>query len=284
MVTLLASPDAPAAELVERVERVAMAVPAPDGHTERREIVVTVVREDRAGHHPFIVLEHGRGVDAPARAAIGMQAYPANARYFAALGFVVVVPTRIGYGISGGPDVEYTGDCGSKRYAPGIGAALAETRQLLDHVATLPHVDRTRGVILGESFGGLLAIAAASLDLPGVRAAVNFAGGDGGDSLRHVDQPCQPDRLRAAFAAYGATSRVPTLWLYSRNDRVWGAEYPKGWFAAFRAAGGRGEFVELAADKNNGHYIFNRNPPAWQPAVERFLAQNGFAAEIPPRR
>jgi pimeloyl-ACP methyl ester carboxylesterase len=113
---------------------------------------------------------------------------------------------------------------------------------------------------------------------------VNFAGGDGGDSLRHVDAPCQPERLRAAFASYGASSHVPTLWLYSRNDRVWGPEYPKVWFAAFHAAGGRGEFVELPADKNNGHYIFNRNPPAWQPAIERFLAQNGFAAEIPPRR
>jgi dienelactone hydrolase len=273
-----------AAAVIEQVERVAVVVPVVGGRTERRDITVTVVREDRAGRRPFMVLEHGRGVDARSRVAVGVQSYPSNARYFAGLGFVVLIPTRIGYGVSGGPDVEDTGGCEAKHYAAAVGAALAQTRQLLEHAATLSYVDRTRGVILGESFGGLIAVAAASTDLPGVRATLNFAGGDGGDSLRHVDEPCQPDRLRAAFASYGGSNRTATLWLYSRNDRFWGPQYPKAWFAAFAAAGGRGAFVELPADKNNGHYIFNRNPPAWQPAVERFLADNGFADGVPSRR
>jgi dienelactone hydrolase len=278
-IALLACARAQAAPILEQVERLSVRLGSGPHDDERRDMTVTIVREDRVGRRPFIVLEHGRGVDAASRRAVGLQAYPANARYFAERGFVVLVPTRIGYGVSGGPDVEDTGPCTAKRYAPALEAALGETRQLLEHAAALPYVDPARGVILGESFGGLLAVAAAGANLPGVRATVNFAGGDGGDSLRHVDEPCQPERLREAFAALGRTNHLPTLWLYSRNDRFWGPAYPKSWFAAFRAAGGRGEFVELPADKNNGHYIFNRNPPAWQPALARFLDEQGFAVE-----
>lgn len=269
------------ATLVEETVRVPVRLPRPGMPDQQQDIVVTVVRTDVRGRHPFIVLQHGRGVDATERVAIGLQAYPANSRYLAERGFVVLVPTRAGYGVSGVADVEYTGECASKSYATALAAAVAETRQLLTYARRLPYVDGGRGVVLGESFGGLIAVAIAASDLPGVLGVVNIAGGDGGDSRLHVDQPCRPDQLRDEFARLGRDNRVPTLWMYSRNDRVWGPRYPRQWYDAFSAAGGRGQFVQLPPDKNNGHFIFNRNPPAWQPALEAWLDRLGLPA--PPR-
>jgi dienelactone hydrolase len=233
-------------------------------------ISVLVVRDAGQKRRPFLVLEHGRQQDPARRRALGRVSYPANSAYFASLGFVVLIPTRAGYGISGGSDIESTGGCGAKDYQAGLARAVSETRQLLDFAARLPYVDRSRGLIAGESFGGMIAIAAASARLPGVLGTVNFAGGDGGDPLLHPEEPCQPELLSQAFAAYGAGNRIPTLWIYSANDRFWGPAYPGRWFAAFRYAGGTGTFVALPAAGNNGHYVFSRNALAWRGAFESF--------------
>ena len=233
---------------------------------------MTIVREATADRRPFLVLLHGRGTSAAERTAMGLQTYPANSRYFASMGFVVLVPTRVGYGVSRGPDVEYTGTCASKHFADGAAVAVIETRQVLRYAERLAYVDPDRGIVVGESFGGLVAIAIAAGDIRGVVAAVNISGGDGGDVRTRVDEPCRPDQMRETFARYGSANRLPTLWMYSANDRVWGPVYPRQWFAAFAQAGGRGQFVDLPADKNNGHYIFNRNAAAWHPAFESFVA------------
>jgi dienelactone hydrolase len=267
--------------LVEQTLHVPVHLDQGGGAGPDRELVVTVVRAEAPKRLPFAVILHGRPGDAAGRAAIGQQKYPANARYLARLGFVVLVPTRIGYGVTGGPDVEFTGPCADKRPEPGLAAAVSQTRQLLAYAARLPYVDVTAGVVIGESFGGLAAIAIASTDIPGVQAAVNVAGGDGG-SLDHLDLPCGADRLRAALAAIGRSNRLPTLWMYSRNDRLWGPTLPAQWFDAFARAGGRGRFVSLPADRNNGHYVFNRNPAYWHPDLEQFLSTLGLPAAGAP--
>lgn len=276
VLALLVPGPAAHSEVIEQMAELPIALQAADSAPVTQNITVTIVREAVGARRPFLVLLHGRGGTATERRAMGRQSYPANARYFASIGFVVLIPTRAGYGVSGGPDVEYTGKCTDKFFGPGLAAALSQTRQLLDYASRLPYVDPDRGIVLGESFGGLVAIAVAADDIPGVVAAVNISGGDGGDTRRRPDQPCQPERLQATVALYGRNNRLPTLWMYSANDRLWGPDYPQQWYAAFTRAGGRGQFVALPADKNNGHYIFNRNPPAWRPAFEAFVAQLGL--------
>ncbi len=272
LVSLLAPSPSPAAEIIEQTIEVPVQVQVPGGPEVRQDIVVTIVREAATGRRPFLVLLHGRGASQAERTAMGVQSYPANSRYFASMGFVVLVPTRVGYGVSRGPDVEYTGKCASKHFADGAAVAVSETRQVLRYAERLAYVDPDHGIVVGESFGGLVAIAIAASDIRGVAAAVNISGGDGGDVRTRVDEPCRPDQMRETFAGYGSANRLPTLWMYSANDRVWGPVYPRQWFAAFTQAGGRGQFVGLPADKNNGHYIFNRNAAAWHPAFESFLA------------
>ena len=271
LIALLTPAFSPAAEIIEQIIEVPVRLGAPGELELRQDIAVTIVREASTGQRPFLVLLHGRGASQRERTAMGLQTYPANSHYFASKGFVVLVLTRVGYGVSGGPDVEFTGTCASKRFADGAAVALSETRQVLSYAERLAYVDPDRGIVVGESFGGLVAIAIAASDLRGVVATVNVSGGDGGDARNRADEPCRPDQMRETFARYGSTNRLPTLWMYSANDRVWGPVYPREWFAAFTHAGGRGQFIELPADKNNGHYIFNRNAAAWHPAFESFV-------------
>lgn len=238
----------------------------------RQNIDVEIVRGRTRRRRPFLILLHGRAADAPERARLSLPVYPANSAYFARLGFIVLTPLRVGYGLSGGPDVEYTGRCASKHFAAGVAPAADEVRQVIRFAAARPDVDGAHGILVGESFGGLVALAVAAADAPGIVGVVNISGGDGGDSLHRPDDPCRPDRLRQTFARYGGTSRVPTLWMYSANDRLWGPRLPRQWYRAFVAAGGAGQFVELPADKNNGHFIFDRNAKDWHPAFRRFLA------------
>jgi len=84
--------------------------------------------------------------------------------------------------------------------------------------------------------------------------------------------PVASNRLTALFAGYGVNASIPTLWVYSVNDKYFGPQLPRDWFKAFIDRGGRGEFIDLPPYKQNGHPSFTGNPPAWRPAFERFIA------------
>jgi dienelactone hydrolase len=134
----------------------------------------------------------------------------------------------------------------------------------------------SRGVVVGQSFGGATAIAAASMNPSGVVAAINFAGGGGGDPDNRPENPCRPDLLEKVLASYGKTSKVQTLWLYSENDRYWGKALPKKWAGEFVSAGGQAAFVQLPPYKDDGHASFTGNRAAWSAPVEEFLKKAGF--------
>ena len=243
----------------------------------RHDLPVTVFRDDARARAPFVVLGHGRATSAAANAALGQARYTPNSRYLVSLGFAVFVPTRIGYGIAGGQDLEYSGECLAKRYAPGYDAAAQQTRAVVAYARGRPDIDPGRGLVMGQSYGGTTAIAIAADPPEGVRAAINFAGGGGGRPATHPGQPCSPMALERLFGGYGATARIPTLWLYAANDLYMGARHPREWFDAFLRAGGNGRFVALPAHGEDGHSSFTRNPAAWRPAFEAFLREAGLA-------
>jgi dienelactone hydrolase len=262
--------------LQEEVIELAVSVQPARGRPVSQPIKVTIIRDDGVAKSPVVILNHGRAVKREDRAKLGRARYSDNARYFVGKGFVVFVPTRVGYGVSGGPDVEDSGACQTKNYPPVYEASAQQTLAVLAHARTLPYADAARTVVVGQSFGGTTAITVAAKNVPGVVAAVNFAGGGGGNPVDKPGDPCRPDLLARLFAAYGKTARIPTLWLYSENDRYFGKDHPHAWFKAFAAAGGKGEFVQLPAHGDDGHGSFTRNPGAWKPAMDAFLRGNGF--------
>ena len=223
------------AAIVEELVHVPVTVMHEGRGEVRRDLPVTVFRDDARARAPFVVLGHGRAASATTNAAMGQVRYTANSRYLVTLGFTVFVPTRIGYGIAGGPDLEHTGDCRAKRYRPGYDAAAQQTRAVVAYARGRPDIDAAMGLVMGQSFGGTTAIAIAADPLPGVRAAVNFAGGGGGRPETHPGQPCAPQELTQLFAAY--VEACPAACSPRINDPVWrlqGRRAPRGGRALLR--------------------------------------------------
>lgn len=271
------------AKLVEEVIKVPVVVKNSFGKEVAQDIVVTVFYESTAPKpYPVLVLGHGRAPDAASRAALGRFKYSANSRWLTQLGFMVAVPTRVGYGESGGEDVEDTGDCRRKNYPPGYKAAAEQNLKVLEVMRHRPDTAKDKAVMVGQSFGGATAITTAALNPPGVQATINFAGGGGGNPDTQPQNPCAPSMLEAMFGHYGKTARTPTLWIYTENDMYFGPKLPKEWFDAFKANGGVGDYVRFPANGKNGHGLFTQDPDVWKPLVLEFLKANGYPTLVAP--
>lgn len=265
------------AAMVEETLRVPVQATDLRGRSVSQAITVTLWRDDQAPQpQPVALLLHGRVTHPVDRARMGRVRYPAHAQWLAQQGFLVAVPTRVGYGESGGPDVEASGSCSFKQYAPGFEAAARQALAVMAAVRQRREADAHRGVVIGQSFGGATALALAAMDPPGVQAVVNFSGGAGGEPGTRPQQPCSPSALRRVMAHYGARAKVPALWLYAQGDQFFGEQYPREWFEAWREAGGAGEFVMYPALRGDGHALFSRGASLWLGRVAGFLQARGL--------
>jgi dienelactone hydrolase len=248
------------------------------GRTEEGKVTVVQYRPNGPGPFPIVLLNHGRNPDdrsTPARFYFYEQA-----RFFVERGFAVFVPTRIGYGEnSGNFDPENNGSCANKQYAPMAEAASTEILAVLDYAKQQPYADPKRVLLVGQSVGGYATTAAAARNPDGLIAAINFAGGSGGDPVRHPGVPCVPDRMEAMYRQFGATTKVPMLWIYTQNDQYFNPTYSQAWHAAFVDAGGQAEYHLLPAFARNGHTLFSNGTRIWSPVVAEFLGKVGFSAE-----
>jgi len=268
--------DPALSEIRESVVKIPVRVTGPDSAPYTQDITLTVVYDDARKKSPFLILNHGRAVTPEERKNYGRARFAEQSRYFAELGFAVFLPTRIGYGLSGGPDLESSGPCNNKDYPASLAPAISQVKAAVKYARAQDFVDPQKGILLGQSVGGFTTIGAAAENLPGVRLAINFAGGAGGDPKGRPWNPCQPERIAETYAEFGSTAKKPTLWLYSSNDAFWGPEHPLKWMTAFVANGGKADFVELPASGSDGHNSFTSNPNGWKPKVDAFLTKHKF--------
>ena len=241
-----------------------------------QKITVTIWRDDAIKKAPYLLFSHGRAGTDQERGKFGRSSEKRNSEYFVSKGFTVILPTRIGYGVSGGPDADYSGACGNKNYHEARKVAIDQSKQVLNHVFDFSYIDRTKGIVVGQSVGGFTTIGLSAENISGLKGAINFAGGDGGDPIKSAEKPCGDYLIKDTFAKYGASNKVPTLWLYSVNDKFRGEQLPKDWFAAFQKAGGKGQFISLPAYKEDGHSIFRGDLNAWKNDFEKFIKEIGF--------
>lgn len=239
---------------------------------EQAYIDVTVFRPQGRGPFPLVVLSHGSPRSAEARRAEGRQRMAAQAERFVALGFAVLVPTRRGYGESGGQWAETYGPCANPDYYNAGLETARDLRAAVDAVRGEKWADDGRIVLAGQSAGGFGSVAAASQSFKGLVAVVNFAGGRG--SLG-PDQVCGEERLVEAMSRYGRNATAPTLFIYSANDRFFGPALARRMHAAFNASGAAAEFVEAPPTGLDGHGYFARRMDDWAPRVEDFLRRVG---------
>ena len=234
-----------------------------------------VYRPQRPGAFPLAVINHGSDQNEIRRFNYATPAYPIAAHWFVARGYAVVAPQRPGHGETGGRYLEDQGSCDDADYlGSGLGTA-ASIQAAIDYMTAQAFVRRDGTLAIGQSAGGWGALALASRNPPGLAGAINFAGGRGGRSDGKPGSNCAPDRLVAAAARFGATARVPTLWLYAQNDSYFAPALAQRMAQAFRAAGGRAAFHLLPALGDDGHGVMESTEgvAAWEPVVAEFLTK-----------
>jgi dienelactone hydrolase len=245
-------------------------IPGPEGRT----LVGTLYRPATTEPRPLIVLSHGSPVDAAARSTMDRYRILTPIDALLARGYVVLVPMRRGFGATGGGFAESHGGCANPDYHR---AGLEAARDILAAMwygQSLPFVRADRVLLVGQSVGGMSSIAAASLRPQGLVGVVNFAGGSGGNPQTRPGEPCRPERLQEAYAAWGKTVSVPVLWHYAENDHFFSPKHAREWYEAFAQAGGKGYLVVQPPFGNDGHGLFP-SPfavPIWTPEFDRFAA------------
>ncbi len=277
-ITSIPSPPAFSAlmtDIFETVVKVPVTLRLADGRMHTGEMVVTHYHPQGDGPFPVVVLHHGRSLE---RAEPKRFRSVGSVRYWIRRGFAVIVPTRLGYGDSGlKPDPDFSSrECDNRTYVPAMTAMLTQTEAVLAMARGLPWVDGKRVLIAGQSYGGFAAVGASGHAIPGLVGAINFAGGGGGNPKTRPGNPCGPDKLAETIAAAGRTARVPMVWIYSENDRFWGARLPRHWHEVYAEAGGKAELVMLPPVGEDGHKAIGEGFQLWRPHVDRYLARLGF--------
>lgn len=237
------------------------------------------------GPFPLIVMNHGVSLNAKERRFFPLVEFRGAAFWFARQGYMVVAPVGPGYG-GGGIDVperglfgQFFSDVGpcDKPNFRGVGLATALLDNwIIDYMIARNVVEPGNVIVVGQSAGGWGAIALSSQNSASVRAIITFAAGRGGHVDGKPNNNCAPDKLVEATAAFGSTSRIPMLWLYSENDTYFGPELTKRMHEAFTAAGGDAEYHMLPAVAGDGHFLIHSEDamPQWTPLVLDFLRRH----------
>ena len=245
-----------------------------------------VFKPDGDGPFPVVLYSHGRAATDVERREMKVPILLGHVRYWMRKGFAVVAPIRPGYGITGGADREFTGarydQFGNCTGRPNLAAptrnAVVSTTAALDWVRTQKWADAQRTLLVGTSMGGLISVATAAANPPGVVGYINFAGGAGGDPARAPGKSCGVDVMEALMREFGKTTQVPGLWLYAQNDLYWGAEAPRVWHAAYVQGGAtRTQFVQTdPVPDADGHLLLARGGKLWSVHTDKFVKELGF--------
>jgi dienelactone hydrolase len=247
-------------------------IPGPGGST----LVATVMRPPGEARSPLVVINHGSPADGSQRAKMERPRYSALSSFFLSRGYVVALPLRRGYGETGGAWAEGFGPCEAPDFFNAGLQGAADIQATLDFMRAQPYVAPDRTIVVGQSAGGWATVALSSRNPPGVAAMINFAGGRGGHQKLAGGGigNCAPRSLVEAAAKYGATARVPMLWIYTENDSFFEPSLAKRMVEAYDGAGGKAVYRPVGAFGRDGHSLAgsSNGSSVWSPLVENFLA------------
>lgn len=209
------------------------------------ELETTIFRPEGQGPFPLVVINHGKDPGNPRFQ--GRARFAVASRALVQRGFVVMLPMRQGFSKSSGGYV--AGGC----FIEGNGQGQADdVVAVLDYARTLPYVDGSRIIVMGQSHGGFTTLALGTRPYPGVLGLVNFAGG-----LRNDQCNGWESNLVDTFATYGAKAQYPSLWFYGDNDAYWPPSlYHRMYEAYNKASGGKADLVAYGTFGTDSHKMF----------------------------
>jgi dienelactone hydrolase len=231
----------------------------------------TVFRPPGNARAPVMVMNHGSPASSSERPGMKRPLFTSVSSFFVARGYVVVLPLRRGYGATGGAWAEDYGRCNNPDYVDAGLQTAADIRAAIDYMRQQSFVAPDRTLVVGQSAGAWGTVAMSSLNPPGVPAMIAFAPGRGGH------QPgvgnCEPSALVKAAGKYGATARVPLLWVNAANDTFFEPKLVDRMVAAYSGAGGQVVHRPVGKFGNEGHSLSGSDSgaPIWHPLVEQFL-------------
>lgn len=221
-----------------------------DGHLTRLE-GLTVKRADLPGRLPIAVITHGRSGNRIERQDMRASDYLVQASDLAQRGWLSVVIIRRGYGLSDGPEPSPPA-CPTNLMERFSGSAsdIAATLEILGHRSD---ADSSRIIAIGGSAGGGAVIALASRQLPGLKAIFNLGGGPS-----YQAPFCQAETEAyglEALRTFYSTIKIPSLWVFARNDSHASVEQIARQHVAARSAGAPVKLVLINPIGDDGHNL-----------------------------
>jgi dienelactone hydrolase len=247
----------------ERVSIPHLTVRTPDG-TRPIMLEATFYPPAGSGPVPLAIFTHGSDVG---RNQLRTWSFSTEAHWLRDNGFAVLALMRRGRGrsegINGEEDFGRDHDGGLVDVSSGVAQAVEDLDSAIAYGRKLPSVRPGPVLLAGQSRGGFLAMHYAGLKPGEVMAVVNFSGG--WYPYGPVTTPYY------ANAGQGAANKVPQLWLYADNDRLYNEALIREYYQAFTAAGGRARFELLHGIPGDGH-LLRLYPDRWRGIADQFLA------------
>ncbi len=229
------------------------------------QLETTVYKPSVPGPWPMVVVNHGsRGYANPNMQERNQPIE--TARFFLQRGYLVVAPMRQGFSKSTGT---YSWNCDHATYAERYGRDIAT---VIDYFINRGDVRPDLVLVTGQSNGGMVALGYAATK-PKARAIINFAGG-----INSVRPNCNwQSEMVSAAKSLGAKTNIPSLWIYTEDDKIFPPTVSKPFFEAYQNAGAPSTYKLYPS---GGHPFsatrFGRE--TWGGEVERFLRQVGLPA------
>lgn len=248
-------------------ELVEATVPLPvtiGGNTLRLETFL-VKKSDAQGRLPIAILTNGGVTTATAGTEKPGLGYAAVARDLARRGWLAAVVLRRGFGRSEGAKPAPV-DCSPSALKDWASAAADDLLAAMETLAKRPDADPSKVMVICAVNAGLAAVALSARNPPGLVAAISIAGGLQAESGCKMN-----DILVDAYKDYGATSKVPNLWMYSAKDTVFDPALTDRMHGAFLDGGSDVKFVMFRHTVNVGTSVFTEARRQWMVQMDAFL-------------
>ena len=228
-------------------------------------LLVTLLVPVSGGPFPLVIMAHGASDDPPnvPRISDNFTAY-----YFLSRGYAVALPLMRGYGGSEG----HLPARGCDTVVAGLDVAK-DLSVVIDTVRQLPGIDGSRIVVAGKSYGGWGALALGTLNVANVKGLVSFAGG-----MKEGDCSTPDAALISGAGKLGAQTKIPSIWFFGDNDKIFATATWQGMFKQYTGAGAHAELVDIGKFMDDAHTFTASGAalPSWVPKLDAFLGQLGL--------
>jgi hypothetical protein len=120
-------------------------------------------------------------------------------------------------------------------------------------------------------------LALGTLNIPNVRGLVSFAGG-----VKESDCATPDAALVTGAGQFGAHTKIPSIWFFGENDKIFATATWQGMFKQYNAAGAPSELVDIGTFMDDAHTFTASGAalPRWVPKLDAFLNKIGMPSRL----